>query len=92
MQVQLYATFRLIAGEKTIQIDFPSGTPLMTVINEVVNRHPILSTHWLNDEGELHAHVHCFVNGEDIANLPLGVETPLNESDVVDFFPPVAGG
>ncbi|HWR65256.1 MAG TPA: MoaD/ThiS family protein [Bellilinea sp.] len=42
--------------------------------------------------GELHAHVHGFVNGQEIPTLECGWDTPLQPEDVLDFLPPVAGG
>jgi MoaD family protein len=92
MQVNLYATFRLIAGMKTLSLDLPTETTVRQVVNAVVAQHPVLRTHWLDETGELHAHVHIFVNGHDIQNLEHGFETPLQSEDVLDFFPPVGGG
>lgn len=92
MQANLYATFRLIANVKTIPLDLPEGTTVMDAIEAVIRLHPVLRTHWLDENNDLHAHVHIFLNGHDIATLPAGLETPLAASDVLDFFPPVAGG
>lgn len=92
MQANLYATFRLIANIKTIPLDLPAGSTVMQAIQFIVQQHPALRSHWLDKQGELHAHVHVFINGHDIALLPEGIQTPLNADDVIDFFPPVAGG
>lgn len=92
MQVNLYATFRLHAGVKTIELDLPAGTTAMQAIVEITRRLPALRDHWLTRNGELHAHVHAFVNGADVATLPEGLNTPLQPDAVLDFFPPVAGG
>jgi len=92
MQVNLYATFRLLAGEKSLYIDLPEGATVRELITAVVERLPVLRTHWLSDNGELHAHVHIFVNGEDVQNLPDGLDTRLPANATVDCLPPVAGG
>lgn len=92
MQFNLYATFRLIAGIKTLHIDLPDGTTVQQAVHAVVNERPVLRTHWLDEAGEIHAHVHIFINGQDVQNMELGVQTPLKQSDVLDFFPPVGGG
>lgn len=92
MQFNLYATFRLLAGVKTIQIDLPAGTTVQQAVHAVVDQRPVLRSHWLNEEGTIHAHVHIFVNGHDVQNMELGDHTPLQPADVLDFFPPVGGG
>ena len=92
MQANLYATFRLIAQVKTIPLDLPAGSSVMRAIQAVVERYPVLRSHWMDEQGELHAHVHVFLNGHDIATLPEGLNSPLQPQDTLDFFPPVAGG
>jgi len=92
MQFNLYATFRLLAGIKTIQLDLPEGTTVLQAVHAVVEERPVLRTHWLDEAGEIHAHVHIFINGHDVQNMAQGDETPLKPTDVLDFFPPVGGG
>lgn len=92
MQFNLYATFRLLAGVKTLHIDLPDGTTVQQAVHAVVKEQPVLRTHWLDEAGEIHAHVHIFINGHDVQNMERGVETPLKPEDVLDFFPPVGGG
>lgn len=92
MRYNLYATFRMLAGAKNGTLDLPEGTTVRQVIAAIVQAHPTLRTHWLDAAGELHAHVHIFVNGSDAALLPAGLDTPLETAAVLDFFPPVGGG
>lgn len=92
MQFNLYATFRLLAGTRSLELDLPAGTTVRQALNAVIEQYPKLKQHWLNEEGEVHAHVHIFVNGDDVQNLKEGMETQLPENSVLDFFPPVAGG
>jgi len=92
MKIQLYATFRLAAGVKTILLDLPAGTSVHQAVAAAVEKYPVLRLHWLNDSGEIHAHVHCLLNGDDISSLPQQWQTPLQPEDTLDIFPPVAGG
>ncbi len=92
MLVNLYATFRLIAGVRSIEIDLPVGATACQAVEAILEKIPALKTHWQNDRGEMHAHVHGFVNGQEIPTLPQGWDTMLYETDVLDFIPPVAGG
>lgn len=92
MIANLYATFRLLAKVKSFSLDLPAGTTAFQAVQRIVDMHPVLRSHWLNDAGELHAHVHMFINGHEVLTLPQGVDTPLQPADTLDFFPPVAGG
>lgn len=92
MNVNLYATFRLLAKVKSFPLNLPAGTTAMQAVQRIVELHPVLRSHWLNEAGELHAHVHMFINGHEVLTLPQGVDTPLQPADTLDFFPPVAGG
>jgi MoaD family protein len=92
MQINLYATFRLQAGVRCFELDLTEGATLQHAIEAIVTRYPVLRQHWLDGEGELYGHVHAFINGHDAGTLPLGLNTPLQPADVLDFFPPVAGG
>jgi MoaD family protein len=92
MQLNLYATFRLIAGKKTITLDLPGGTTVRQAVHACVEQLPVLQSHWLDEAGNIHAHVHIFINGHDVQNMELKDDTPLQPADVLDFFPPVGGG
>jgi molybdopterin synthase sulfur carrier subunit len=92
MKANLYATFRLLAGARSIELDLPAGSSAQDAIYALLKRLPMLAPHWLDENGELHAHVHVFLNGADIQTLPGGLQTRLAPTDTLDFFPPVAGG
>jgi sulfur-carrier protein len=92
LQVNLYATFRLNAGIKSFSIDLPAGTTIRQAILEIVRQYPVLRGDWLDEADELHAHVLVFHNSKETSTLPGGLDTPLEPQDVLDFFPPVAGG
>lgn len=92
MQIHLYATFRLAAGVKTIRLDLPPGATVYQAVLAAVEKYPALRVHWLNEANEIHAHVHCLLNGDDVSSLAGGWQTPLRPEDALDFFPPVAGG
>jgi molybdopterin converting factor small subunit len=61
-------------------------------IAAILKRCPALRPHWWDSTGELHAHVHVILNGEDTATLPAGLNSIVHPQDTLDFFPPVAGG
>ena len=92
MKFNLYATFRLLAKTKTVSIDLPGGTTVRQAVNEMIEHLPVLRPHWMDEAGELYAHVHIFIDGQDAQNLEQGLDTPLQTNSVLDFFPPVGGG
>ncbi len=92
MQFHLYATFRLLAGTKTLHIDLPEGTTVRQAVEAVVDRNPVLRSHWLDESGDLYPHVHIYIDGEDVLNMAQQLDSPLAAGAVLDFFPPVGGG
>ncbi|HZU86048.1 MAG TPA: ubiquitin-like small modifier protein 1 [Anaerolineaceae bacterium] len=92
VEVNLYATFRLIAGVKSFEIVLPPGVMVMDAVREIVRVYPSLEAHWFDQDGSLHAHVHVFLDGNEVPTLTDGFQTVLSAKSVLDFFPPVAGG
>lgn len=88
----LYATYRVIAGEKTLAVELPDEAGVLQAVQELAEMKPQLRPHWLNAEGTLTQHLLVFLNGSDVSTLPDLWETKLKEGDVIDFVPPVAGG
>lgn len=92
MEFHLYATFRLLAGIKTLNIDLPNGTTVWQAVQAVLEQQPVLRPHWLDESGELYPHVHIFIDGEDVQAMEQQLDSPLSAGAVLDFFPPVGGG
>ena len=92
IHAHLFATFRLVAGVKSIDLDLSNGATIMDAVRRITELVPVLRPHWLDSAGELHAHVHIFHNGEEFALLPASLKTILQPGDTLEFLPPVAGG
>jgi molybdopterin synthase sulfur carrier subunit len=92
MQVNFYATLRNIVGAKTVDFALPPGATVQMLLDEMIARYPALRHELLNENGEMYAHVHIFVNGRDSAFLEQGMETPLKPEDSLGVFPAVGGG
>jgi molybdopterin synthase sulfur carrier subunit len=92
IMVHLFATFKVIAGQKQFEISLPDEATVLQAIHMIVKQVPVLKAHWLNETGELQAHVHVFLNGREVPTLPQGWKTILQSEDSLDFIPPVAGG
>ena len=61
------------------------------LLAELIDRHPHLSTHLFDDQGQLLSFVNVFVNDENIRDLD-GNETPVSDRDQVFLVPAMAGG
>jgi molybdopterin synthase sulfur carrier subunit len=92
MRANLYATFRLIAGVKSIDLDLPPDVSIHEAVCALAAAYPVLQKHWLDGQGELYPHVHVFLNGHALETLAEGLAARVQPGDTLDFFPPVAGG
>jgi len=92
MQVNFFATLRQIVGGKTVEVEFVEGKTLRQVMGELATRFPPLKAVLFEGSGELHGHVHVFVNGRDTVFLPDRLDTRLGPKDTVNVFPAVGGG
>lgn len=88
MRVNLYATFRDVAGVKHLELD---GATVGEVLEKLLALHPEMQGELFEAPGVLSERVSVFVNGRDVRYLQ-GLATPVGPDDVLDLFPPVAGG
>jgi len=88
VRVNLYATFRDVAGVKHLELD---GATVGEVLEQLLARHPEMQGKLFDAPGVLSERVSVFVNGRDVRYLQ-GLATPVGPEDVLDLFPPVAGG
>jgi sulfur-carrier protein len=92
MKVSFYATLRQVVGQKTIEVDIPAGATIGQLIAAIVEAYPALRPEMLDEKGDLHGHIHFFVNGRDVTYLEHQIDTLLQTDDVITVFPPVGGG
>jgi molybdopterin synthase sulfur carrier subunit len=92
MKVNFYAMLRPIVGGKTVEAEFVEGLTVRQLVQDLVARFPGLYPELLDEDGNLHRHVHVFVNGRDVPFLADHFDTRLAPNDMVNIFPPVGGG
>jgi MoaD family protein len=92
MKVSFYATLRQITGKKTIEFSLSEGVTVRQLVTAIVERYPRMESQLLKENGELHGHVHVFINGRDAQFLEDALETELRPDDKVNIFPAVGGG
>lgn len=92
MKVNFYATLRQIVGQKTVEFDLPNGTTVLQLVDAVMDEYPRMRPELIDENGDLHGHIHIFVNGRDAPYLENKFETKISPADKIDIFPPVGGG
>ncbi|MCQ3935579.1 MAG: MoaD/ThiS family protein [Chloroflexi bacterium] len=92
MKVNFFATLRDIAGGKTVEFDVDHGITAGELLAAIVRRFPLMDKELLNEHGQMHGHVHFFINGRDVQFLEEGFQTKIMPGDVVNVFPAVGGG
>jgi len=92
VDVNLFATLRELAGNRTVHFDLPDGSTVRQLLDRVVADYPAMRAELFNGDGELFGHVHVFINGRDAPHLDKALDTPLTSDDKVDLFPAVGGG
>ena len=68
-----------------------TGDDVDTALRDLLDRHPDLKDHLMDESGVLASHVNVFVNDENIRDLHLGA-TPLQQRDEILIVPAIAGG
>ena len=92
MQVDFYATLRLVVGEKTVGFSLPEGATVRDLLDAIVQRFPPLAEKLLDEAGRLSGNVNVFIDGRGAPYLEDGLDTVLRADQKVDIFPAVAGG
>lgn len=76
------------AGQKEIEA---AGATVMSVLEDLVSRHPALRPHLFNGDGGLRPYVNVFLNEQDIGLLQGGA-TAIGRGDRLMIVPSIAGG
>jgi len=88
--VKSFATFREVMDSQ-IRMDFPRGATIRTLLDELIGRYHNVGELMFANPKTLRDFVNILKNGRNIHFLA-GLDTPLDDGDVIALFPPVAGG
>jgi MoaD family protein len=75
-------------GQPSVAAD---GATIGEVFNDLIAKYPGLQANLLDEHGGLHKFVNVYKNDDDIRYLE-GLDTKVDEGDVVSILPAVAGG
>jgi sulfur-carrier protein len=90
-QVKIPTMMRpLVGGERVLPVE--GGQSLGVLLREVDARHPGFGSQIIDSaSGQLRSYVNIYLNDEDVRYLQ-GLETPVEDDDVISILPAVAGG
>jgi len=77
-----------VGGERVVAAE---GSTLRELISNMDRRHPGFAGQLLENDGAQRRFVNIYINDEDIRYLK-GLDTPVEEGDVISILPAVAGG
>jgi sulfur-carrier protein len=89
--INLLATLRDIAGSKSITVPFDDGQTVHELLQAINDLNYELGAQIATEDGELTGLVHILIHGRNIMWLQ-GLDTTINQQDIVTLLPPSAGG
>jgi molybdopterin synthase sulfur carrier subunit len=87
LELRFFATFREAVGQKTLERKYPEGTTVGDVLTDLTAEYDMD----LFEDGDLRPQLSIMKNGKDVVHLD-GLDTRLEDGDILSVFPPVAGG
>jgi sulfur-carrier protein len=93
VRIHTILTLQEVIGRREVELDLPEGTTLKELLSHMVGVWGERLSERLFKTGteELLPRIRVMVNGRDMQFVK-GLETVLQDGDVVHLFPPVSGG
>ena len=88
--VKAFAMFREVMDVQ-IELEFPAGAAVRTLLTNLTARYDGLSEVMFAAPDTLRDFVNILRNGRNI-HFIAGLDTPLDNGDIIALFPPAAGG
>ena len=90
VHVKAFATFREVMDNQ-VEMEFTGGATIQTLLTDLTGRYGGLGELMFTTPDTLRDFVNILKNGRNIHFLS-GLNTPLEDGDVIALFPPIAGG
>lgn len=89
--VKFLATIRMITGESSIELLCTPQDTAGTVMQKLIEKFGMKLKQAIMNETNLKSGIKMIINGRDIDYLN-GLDTQLDDGDVIVIIPPIAGG
>jgi len=86
MKVNFSLGLRDIAGGKTVEFDLENGVTAQKLLDAVIERFPLMKKEILNEDEQMHGHIHLFINGRDVQFTDDKFETKIMQDDIVNIY------
>ncbi|MHA1994874.1 MAG: ubiquitin-like small modifier protein 1 [Candidatus Hodarchaeales archaeon] len=88
---RFFGAFKQATQQRDIEITLTKGSTVTVLLGKIIGKYPSLQGLMLDKNLQLGGWVVILINGRNMAIFD-GIDTQLNEGDVIAIFPPVAGG
>ena len=92
MRVNFYATLRAAVGKKSIDLPMQDGGTALDLARMIAEHWPPIADQLLDRHGDISTQVQFMIGGRNIRWLADGSATQIRAEDIIDVFPPSAGG
>ena len=92
MRVEFYGTYRMLVGDSTIEVELDGILTVRELLQKVCAWTPVLQDALFNKHGDLYAHIPVYVNGRNPRLLENGLNTLLQQDDLLSLFSPISSG
>ena len=88
---RFFGSFKQVTQQREIKFTLPLGSTVVHLLGKVIGEYPSLQSLLLDNNLQLGSWVVILINGRNMTIFD-GIQTKLNEGDIIAIFPPVAGG
>jgi molybdopterin converting factor small subunit len=92
MRVEFYGTYRTLAGGKTIEVESDGTLTVSGVLQKVCLCIPAFQNELFDQRGKLFAYIPVYVNGRNPRLLEAGLDTLMQQDDLLSLFSPISSG
>jgi MoaD family protein len=90
IHVKTFATFREVMDSQ-FDMEYPQGATIRTLLDDLIKRYDGIGDLIFASPGTIRDFVNILKNGRNVHFLN-GLDTHLEDGDMIALFPPVAGG